>query len=178
MSLTGISPFGAPLIPPPKRKAFVSYHHDNDQSWYALVSQWYGDALDMFTNRSLDEPVDSNHLDYVHRVIRESNITGTSITIVLCGSETWKRKCVDWEIGSTINKGHALLGVGLASAAHLPQGILVPDRYYANWLSGYAAWRYLLPSAGDLASAIEEAIWRARNYAPDNSMPFMTRNRP
>lgn len=178
MSFPYSSPFALPPAAPPKRRAFISYHHDNDQGWYELASQWYGGVLDLFTNRSLSEPVDSDQLDYVHRVIRENNITGTSVTIVLCGSETWKRKCVDWEIGSTINKGHGLLGIGLATAVHLPSGVLVPDRYYANWLTGYAAWRYLLPTAGDLASAIEEAIWRAQNCAPDNSMPFMTRNRP
>jgi hypothetical protein len=67
---------------PPKRRVFVSYHHDNDQGWYDLFQQWYSEVLALFTNRSLAEPVDSDQLDYVHRTIRERNITGTSITIV------------------------------------------------------------------------------------------------
>lgn len=178
----GFNPsFGLPPPPvPPKRRVFVSYHHENDQGWYDLFVQWYGHALEAFTNRSLGEPIDSDDTDYVHRAIREQNITGTSVTIVLCGPETWKRKWIDWETGSTINKGHALLGIGLATAPQLPGNrVFVPDRYYLNWLTGYAAWRYLLPStAGDLEAAIEEAVWRSQTYAPDKSMPFMKRNRP
>src|SRR5690606_23807434 len=118
--------FGVPL-PLPKRRAFVSYHHDGDQFWYDQFSGWARD-LELFTNRSLQEPVDSDDLqNYVHRYIREHHINGTSITIVLCGPETWKRKCVDWEIGSTVNKGHALLGIALPTALRVPSGIVVPD---------------------------------------------------
>ena len=178
---SAFNPFLFPYLPPKptKRKAFISYHHDNDQGWYDLFSQWYGETLDLFTNRSLGEPIDSDDTDYIHRVIREMNITGTSLTIVLCGSETWKRKWIDWEIGTSINKEHALLGIGLATAPSLPGSrVLVPDRYYLNWLSGYAAWRYLLPSAENLQAAIEEAVWRSKTYTADMSLPFMKRNRP
>lgn len=169
--------FGYPP-PTPKRRVFVSYHHGADQGWYAAFTG-ICDALDLFTNRSLEEPIDSDDVDYVHRAIRETNITGTSLTIVLCGPETWKRKWVDWEIGSTVNKNHALLGLALPTALRVPAGIVAPDRFYHNWLTGYAEWllwESCTPVA--LSAAIDNAVSRAARFPADNRWPFMTRNRP
>jgi hypothetical protein len=45
------------------------------------------------------------------RVIREDYIKGSSITIALCGAQTWKRRFIDWEIASTLHHEHALLGI-------------------------------------------------------------------
>ena len=135
-------------------------------------------SLDLLTNRSLQEPIDSDKIDYVHSAIRDRNITGTSITIILCGAETWKRKCVDWEIGSTINKGHALLGICLPTAIRLPGNkAIVPDRLYQNWLSSYAAWAVCPVTAADLLGAIDEAVSRSKLFTSGNALPFMTRNR-
>lgn len=180
MTLVAGNPLSWALPPTPKRRAFVSYHHGNDQAWYDLFSLWYGDAFDLFTNRSLTEPVDSDDVDYVHRAIRELNITGTSITIVLCGSGTWRRKWVDWEIGSTINKGHALLGIGLPTVSKNWDGSAsVPDRLLVNYQNGYAPWlAWDAISAERVRSVIEDAVWRSSSVKPDNSLPFMRRNRP
>jgi len=43
---------------------------------------------EVFQDQSLDDEVESDDLEYVNRVIREDYIKGSSITIVLCGSET------------------------------------------------------------------------------------------
>ncbi len=172
----------APL--PPKRRVFVSYHHDSDQWWYERFAEYYGDRLELFTNRSLEEPIDSDNLSYVHRTIREGNITGTSVTIVLCGPETWKRKCVDWEIGSTLNMDHGLLGIGLPTAALTDdrQHVRVPDRLQRNYANGYAPWlgwtNAAAPSPQALLSALEDAAVRSTRAQADNALPFMTRNRP
>ena len=164
---------------PIRRKVFVSYHHELDSAWYNQFATWFGSTLELFANRSLTEPVDSDDLDYVHRAIRENNIRGTSLTIVLCGYETWKRKCIDWEIGSTLNMGHGLLGIGLPSAAIQPDGgVRVPDRFLVNFQSGYAPWLSWPPTSEQLMASIETAVSRARNMASDNSLRFMTRNRP
>jgi len=47
--------------------------------------------LDIFTDKSLERRIDSEDADYLRRTIRENNISGSSLTIVLCGAETWKR---------------------------------------------------------------------------------------
>lgn len=164
------------LPPPPKRKAFVSYHHA-EQAWHEAFTD-VCTALDVFTNRSLAEPIDSEDVDYVHRAIRERNIAGTSITIVLCGAETWKRKWVDWEIGSTVNKHHALLGIALPTAPRVPTGVVVPDRFYHNWLTGHAVWMlWENCTPPTLTGAINDAVSRAARYPSDNRWPFMTKNR-
>jgi hypothetical protein len=157
----------------------VSYHHDWDQYWFDEFDRLFCGTLDSLTNRSLEEPVDSDQIDYVHRAIREKNINGTSITIVLCGLETWKRKCVDWEIGSTLNMGHALLGIGLPTVAtNFDGSARVPSRMLVNYQKGYAPWLICPVYADDLMAAIEDAIGRSKTYIYDNSQPFMTRNRP
>jgi hypothetical protein len=119
---------------PSKPRVFISYHHGNDKHWYDQFSMIFGDAYDIFTDRSVDREIDSNNTDYVMRVIRGDFMTGTAMTIVLCGRDTWKRKYVDWEIKATLDKRHALLGIGLPDAAGAP----VPDRLRDNLLTGYA----------------------------------------
>ena len=85
--------------------------------------------------------MDSEDLEYVNRVIREDYIKGSSITIVLCGTETWKRRFIDWETASTLHHEHALLGIlipGTLSAANGKYD--VSNRLHENIASGYAAW--------------------------------------
>jgi hypothetical protein len=48
--------------------------------------------------------------------IRDKHITGTSCTIVLCGSLTPWRKYVDWEIKATLDKEHGLIGINSGEA--------------------------------------------------------------
>jgi hypothetical protein len=97
----------AKLAKAPKRKVFISYHHGNDQWAYDYFSKTYGEDLELFSDQSLDGKIRSNDTEYVNRAIREDYIVGSSITIVLCGSETGKRKYVDWEIRSTLHQKHA-----------------------------------------------------------------------
>jgi len=96
----------------PKRRVFVSYHHQ-DQTAVDSFRDTFSNVYEVFSDSSLDRLIDSNDTDYVNRTISENYITGTSITIVLCGLDTWKRKYVDWEIHSTLDRNHALLGVVL-----------------------------------------------------------------
>ncbi len=86
----------------------------------------------------------SDDPEYISRAIREEYIQGSSLTIVLCGAETYKRKYVDWEIYSTLHHQHALLGICLPTCARTP-GLLnvnaiIPNRLYENTNSGYAHW--------------------------------------
>lgn len=167
-----------PLPKPVKRKVFISYHHA-DQAWVDYFRQQFSKELELFTDCSLDEAIESNDLSYIHRTIREDYISGTSITIVICGSETHGRKCVDWEVQSTLNKDHALLAIALPHN-RTPEGSrLVPARVHSNIQSGYAHWIDWTDQATTLHQAIEDAIKRAKDYAhlKDNSADKMLRNR-
>ena len=147
----------------PKRRAFVSYCHKDDQEWYDALSA-FGDWLDLFSDRSLGEPVRSDDPEYVNRAIREERIVGSSVTIVLCGSWTYGRKYVDWEIRSTLHHSHGLLGVALPSARRGASGnVIVPGRLHDNITTGYAVWMGAWswePEAWK--SAIEDAYQRSQ----------------
>lgn len=173
----GQRPFGhAPVKP----RVFVSYHHERDQAYYDRFVKLFDNYYDIITDTSIDHVIESEDVDYQQQVIREQHITGSSITIVLCGAETWKRRWVDWEIHMTLNKEHALLGIALPTAVKgACGGIIVPDRLHANIKSGYAHWINWTEDPNELQIAIKTAKQNARKTCNiDNSLPRMKRSRP
>ncbi|MEN6424318.1 MAG: TIR domain-containing protein [Phycisphaerales bacterium] len=176
----GQQPFGLPhLVVPTKSKVFISYHHDGDQAYYDRFVRLFDAHYEIITDTSLERRVDSDDVDYQQRVIREEHVTGSSVTIVLCGPESWKRRWIDWEIHMTLNKQHALLGIALPTAVtnHLGQ-IIAPDRLVANINSGYAHWMQWTEDPQVLRSAIDTARIKARVVQNiRNSEPRMQRSR-
>lgn len=165
----------------PKRKVFVSYHHVNQSA--VDTFRILGSAYDIFSDASLDRLIDSNNTSYVSRTIREDYITGTSITIVLCGVDTWKRKYVDWEIHSTLVKDHALLGImlpGITGALYADgqRRWILPNRLFTNINGGYAHFIPYPQNAHELSAAINDALTRGNQFKhlKDNTAPKMGRN--
>lgn len=153
-----------------KRKVFISYHHERDQFWFNHFSNIFSEDYEVFQDQSLDDEVDSEDLEYVNRVIREDYIKGSSITIVLCGSETWKRRFIDWELYSTLHHEHALLGILIPGTPPAPNGkYLVPDRLHENIESGYAVWSTWPGSPAELKALIEGALSKS-------NLKFLIRN--
>jgi hypothetical protein len=166
---------------PQKRKVFVSYHHKDQAAVNAFRS--LGSAYDIFSDASLDRLIDSTDTSYVSRTIREDYITGTSITIVLCGVDTWRRKYVDWEIHSTLHREHALLGIMLPGITGALQNDgqrrwVVPNRLHINITTGYAHFIPYPQNAQELTSAIDDAIYRSKQFKlfKNNTAPRMGRN--
>ncbi|MDX9704062.1 MAG: TIR domain-containing protein [Candidatus Auribacterota bacterium] len=171
------------LYRPSKRKVFVSYHHKNDQAYADWLRRSLAAQLDVFVDRSLRVPIDSNDSEYINRVIREDQIVGSSITVVLCGPETFKRKYVDWEIRSTLHHEHALLGLVLPTASqNIYKQFIVPDRLHRNIQTGFAHWGHWNHVAWSqnpqlFINMIETAIAKSCNkILIDNSMEKMARN--
>ena len=86
---------------------FISYHHHNDQ--------WFKEALVAMNQRTpifTDGSVSTNDIpDYlsdeaIRERIRDDYLRDTTVTIVLVGTETKRRKHVDWEIYSSMYDGH------------------------------------------------------------------------
>lgn len=148
---------------PTKRKVFISYYHKNDQVWFDLFTEKFNNQYEVFFDQSLDSRIRSDDTEYVNRRIREDYIVGSSITIVLCGTETWKRKYVDWEIYSTLHHEHALLGIALPMNFKRDGLIVVPGRLYDNITSGYARWIMWQDDAAGLKQEIEIAISQSQN---------------
>lgn len=172
--------FPPPPPPDPRPKVFVSYHHKEDQWWCDEFRKAFSKDLRVFTDRSLGERIRSDDPEYVNRTIREDRIVGSSVTVVLCGPETWKRKYVDWEIRSTLYHKKGLVGIILPTARLNDRNErIVPDRLLDNWRTGFA---YAIDWTTDpeaIRSALKEARRRARVQSNliVNSRPKMTRNR-
>jgi len=145
-----------------KPRLFVSYQHSNDQSWCNLFRQYFGEQYELFTDTSPSRKVESDDAEYIGRAIRERYITRSSITVVLCGITTHRRKHVDWEIHATLDKKHALLGIILPTLKPNAAGkYVVPARLYDNCRYGYAHLVCWSTEAADVAAALAEARRRA-----------------
>lgn len=112
-----------------KHKVFISYHHDNDQSYKDKFEENF---TDLFINKSvgIGEISEDVSTDYIKRLIQENYITDSSVLVVLIGSDTYKRKHVDWEISAALNKkvgGYSGL-IGILLPAYYNN----PDNEYLN----------------------------------------------
>lgn len=96
------------------RRAFFSFHYERD-IWRACVvrNSWVTkpDREDTgFWDESLWEAAKKKGDDAIRRMIDEG-LKGTSVTVVLIGTETWDREWVRYEIVESHNRGNGLLGV-------------------------------------------------------------------
>ena len=87
-------------------KVFISHHHHNDQGYKeALVG--VGERHSIFVDRSVDtgDIPDEWSDERIRREIRDHYLRDSTVTIVLVGRETKRRKHVDWEIHSSMYDG-------------------------------------------------------------------------
>jgi len=163
----------------PRRRIFVSYHHEGDQQYYDHFHLFFDETFGVICDRSVDRLVDTDDPEYVMRRIREKYIKGTSCTVVLCGADSWRRKYIDWEICATLNQGGGLIGINLPTNPLTEDGkFVVPSRLHVNIRSGYAGWHQwsdLLQSPVALNAWIEAALTRSKSLI-DNSQPTRRRN--
>lgn len=95
------------------RKVFFSFHYQNDVSRSMVVrNSWVtqGKEAAGFTDKAEFEKLKRTGDSAVKRWI-DSQLYGTSVTIVLIGSETLNRPFVKYEICESINRGNAVIGV-------------------------------------------------------------------
>ena len=107
-------------MPKDRHNVFVSYHHQQDQRYKnQFVEMMTGKLVDKSV--SLGDIIDQNlPTEAVLQQIREDHIAQVSVTVVLVGRCTWKRKYVDWEIGASLRHTRTNPRCGLI-------GILLPD---------------------------------------------------
>ena len=128
-------------------KVFISYHHDNDQ-WYKEELVRFGYQNQIF----IDQSVDTDDIpDYfsdqqIRKIIRDERLRNSTVTIVLVGTETRRRKHVDWEIYSSmydgaVNKKSGILVIMLPTmdygSLHVSHGQTEKDLYpdITSWTS-------------------------------------------
>jgi Thoeris protein ThsB, TIR-like domain len=160
-------PFDLSTLIIPKRRAFVSYQHSNDQGYYNAFARHFSDTFEVIQDTSVERLIDSDDCEYVMRYIRENYISGSSCTVVLCGPGTRWRKYVDWEIKATLDREHGVVAVRLPNAPMDAYGRWhKPDRLQENLDSGYAlwtTWEQLWQTPALLLTYIESANQRRKD---------------
>ncbi|MBV6491811.1 MAG: hypothetical protein CNCCGFBP_02462 [Fimbriimonadaceae bacterium] len=102
-----------------RHKCFISYHHANDQSYRDSLVRW-SDENGIFIDASVDSgDIDDSLTDQrIREKIRDEYLRDSTVTILLCGTETKNRKHIDWELYSSmfdgsVNKKSGILVVNL-----------------------------------------------------------------
>jgi len=87
-------------------RIFISYHHANDQIYKDALVKW-GKDNDIFIDWCVNTGDISDELDdqQIREIIRDDYLQSSTVTIVLVGAETRKRKHIDWEIYSSMYNG-------------------------------------------------------------------------
>ena len=95
------------------RRTFFSFHFERD-SWRAgqVRNSWLTKDREEagFWDAAAWEEVKKKGTDAVERWI-DTQLSGTSVTVVLIGAETASREYVGYEIKASVSKGNGLLGV-------------------------------------------------------------------
>ena len=102
-------------------KAFITYHHDNDQSAKEALLDLNA-RHSIFIDKSVHTGDIPDRLDdeAIRRIIRDDYLRDSTVTILLVGKETKGRKHVDWEVYSsmfdgTVNTKSGILVINLPS---------------------------------------------------------------
>ncbi len=107
----------------PKHRVFISYHHANDQGYKQSLIDWNANNdHEIFIDASVDTgDIHENLSDQaIRQKIRDEYLRDSTVTILLVGIETQKRKHIDWEIYSSmydgqVNKKSGVLVINLPS---------------------------------------------------------------
>ena len=165
-------------------KVFVSYHHDNDQ-------QYRNQFEEMLENDIVSRSVDMGDIDpnfkpeTIWQKIRDEHLRDSTVTVVLIGTQTWQRKFVDWEIGSSIrhtqyNPRSGLIGILLPTRPDYQQGTFngrtIPPRLYDNYRCEFAHIYDWSTNPSYIQNWIDEAFKRRNQINPDNSRDLFRNN--
>lgn len=169
-----------------KHKVFLSYHHKIDEKYRNKFEELFGNN---FVSKSVDEgDIDTTNIktEAIRQDIRDKYLSDTSVTVVLIGKETWKRKHIDWEISSSIRKTansprSGLIGILLPTYPMLEPNTYgphtIPPRLYSNIKCGYAKIYNWTANSSKIETWIHEAFLRRNKINPDNSYPMFKNNR-
>lgn len=127
-------------------KVFISYHHEKDQHYKNELIR-LGKSFGVFVDRSVDTGDIPDHWDdqAIRKKIRDEYLRDSTVTVLLVGLETKRRKHIDWEIYSSMfdgvrNKKSGVLVVNLpdiecwsyhAAFGETEKKLIYPDQH--NW---------------------------------------------
>ena len=175
------------MLPQRRHKVFVSYHHENDQGSRNRFERLFADVYDIMDSRSVRVGAIPRGLtlDELSRRIRDDYLSDSTVTVVLVGKNTWRRKHVDWEIAASLrdtdaNPRSGLLGILLPTHATFNRDVYdpytIPPRLHYNVECGFAELYSWSESPNDVASWVDRAYRRRRTIIPDNSSVRFVKN--
>lgn len=87
-------------------KVFISHHHANDLGYKDELVR-FGEVNGIFVDQSVDTGDISDRLpdQRIREKIRDQYLRDSSVTIMLVGTHTKRRKHIDWEIYSSMIDG-------------------------------------------------------------------------
>jgi hypothetical protein len=102
------------------RKVFFSFHYENDVvRAYQVRNSWVTkDSASGFVDAAEFEKVEKGG-DKAIKTWINSQLVGTSVTVVLIGSDTSKRPYIQYELQESYAKGNGLLGVYIHKCKNL-----------------------------------------------------------
>ena len=171
----------------PRHKVFVSYHHENDEGYRNRFERMFVDVYNIMDSRSvnLGDIPKGLPIDEVSRRVRDDHLSDSTVTIVLIGMDTWRRKHVDWEIAGTVrdtpaNPRSGLLGIILpthqSNSEEDYDPYTIPPRLHDNVECGFAELYDWSESSRDVAGWIDSAFRRRDRIDPDNSFVRFAKN--
>lgn len=172
---------------PDRHKVFISYHHALDQAFKEKFTRQFGGVVVDWSVR-IGDITDGLTTETIRERIRDEWLRDSTVTVVLIGRDTWQRKHVDWEIGSSLrntqfNPRSGLLGILLPTNERPPGRYdpgTIPPRLADNLLGEdpFAALYEWSDNASDVRGWIHAAFMR-RNRAPwpNNARDSFGRNR-
>jgi hypothetical protein len=171
-----------------RHKVFVSYHHALDESYKKIFELRFGNAFGAIIPGSVnDGDIDTSlQADTIRQKIRDEYLQDTSVTVVLIGVQTWQRRHVDWEIGSSIrdtknNPRSGLLGILLPAYPRADRSKYnprtIPPRLHDNIACGFASIHNWSEDGATVQDWIHQAYIRKSTMLPDNSRAQFVYNR-
>ena len=166
-------------------KVFVSYHHANDESYKREFERICKDVT-IFQSVNIGDINTNNKTETIRQIIRDDYLSDSSVTVVLIGRQTWQRKHVDWEIGSSIratqkNPRSGLIGIYLPTHPDYKREkyskYKIPPRLWDNVEKGYAKLYDWTNNATIIQQWIHEAYLRKSKINPTNSREQYVNNK-
>lgn len=196
-----------------RHKVFISYHHagnayrweKNDRDFRDRFEKLFSRDFDIMISKAVqdgDIPSDSSP-DNTHRIIRDRYLRDSTVTVILIGNDTWRRKHVDWEISSSLrhteyNPRSGMIGILLPTfkSKGLDYGIPIkdyvylenaydytvnktslPERFAMNLDNGFAKLYDWSENPHEIQQWIHDAFERRNKITPDNSLPMFKKNK-
>lgn len=171
----------------PKHKIFISYYHDEDQYYKDKLEEILSDEYAISRSVQIGDINSNNKTEYIHQMIRDNYLSDSSVTIVLIGKNTWKRKFIDWEIYSSMrhtvkNPRSGVIGIILPTRRDFDQdnGIdkyTIPPRLVDNLPNGFVKIYDWSNDPIFYKRIIHEAYERKNNVNPNLSRQMFANNR-